>query len=771
MFHGSRTTILGDKTMRKFTYVLFIIGLTITSCATALGQPRQAAADSAENGSSQRSTPKIVMSSNEAVDRIIDREHEEIAAFRRFHPLIESYVQDANIRRDEPKLWRDWYLLGHADLGTTLNVRSLISWRDQPPTRGIVTGWYDPIGFLNETFVDRTRFDKQHYKFEYAGAAFLGAVRCLMFDVEPRPDAHRQGADNDEFRGRIWAEDQGYTIVRFSGRFLHQTTTYWVPVPHKDTKNYPHFDSWRLNVQPGLWLPAYIFTEQTSPSRWHGPFKAQTRLWAYDVTTPKREEVFTGLAVESTSPIEGNSNQGDNLTPIDEQREWRGEAERNAEDTLERDGLLAPLGPVDHVLDTVVNNLEVTNDLDIKPEIRCRVLMTSNLEMFSMGHTIVLSRGLIDVLPDEATLAVMLAQQVASIVSAPMEPDRFGFGDTLQVSPEDIFHRFASKQSKETVRATNEQGLAYLRKSPYKDRLVQAGLFLEQLRTESNILAQLINPNLGNSVYVSPDLLASAPALKADQLDQIAALPLGSRTTVDPWNDQIQLLKASQPRLVSSREKIPFEITPFVPYLARYVETAESQDNQSLGAVPPTPAPTIVDAPPTLTISLSLPSTVHSLSLEKQPTNIGVSYDLPATQGATTRASTGESSLREDQQNYALGTPTAYRARGTVWHYVKTHKELLVENAAAFTILSADAAKVSSFANSCPSCVAADPVFGRYSSKSGIWMSRLTFAGIHTVYSHLVWHALPDHPHIRRDLVLVPISFVGGGSIRDFQAH
>src|SRR5207244_6109737 len=58
------------------------------------------------------------------------------------------------------------------------------------------------------------------------------------------------------------------------------------------------------------------------------------------------------------------------------------------------------------------NNLEVTNNLDIQPEVRCRVLLTSTLESFTIGHTIVLSRGLIDVLPDEASLATMVAHEL-----------------------------------------------------------------------------------------------------------------------------------------------------------------------------------------------------------------------------------------------------------------------------------------------------------------------------------------------------------------------
>jgi len=36
-------------------------------------------------------------------------------------------------------------------------------------------------------------------------------------------------------------------------------------------------------------------------------------------------------------------------------------------DRLERIGLIAPRGEVDKALDTVVNNLEVTNNIDLEP--------------------------------------------------------------------------------------------------------------------------------------------------------------------------------------------------------------------------------------------------------------------------------------------------------------------------------------------------------------------------------------------------------------------
>jgi len=55
--------------------------------------------------------------------------------------------------------------------------------------------------------------------------------------------------------------------------------------------------------------------------------------------------------------------------------------------------------------------------------------------------------------------------------------------------------------------------------------------------------------------------------------DQIAALPLGARIKLDPWSSRIELVKTKPLALTSSREKMPFEVTPFFPYLTRLPDT------------------------------------------------------------------------------------------------------------------------------------------------------------------------------------------------------
>jgi len=416
-----------------------------------------------------------------------------------------------------------------------------------------------PEGFLQMIYVDTNGFDRQHYQFDYVRREFLGEVRCLVFDVTPLPKSGR-----GRFKGRVWAEDQNYTIVRFNGVYT--------PVAGINGFNL-HFDSWRLNVQPGMWLPAYVFSQESNLKEFMGGtirFKAQTRLWGYNLKNVGRQEEFSELTIESPNAIQDQAAAQTDRSPIEAQREWQHVAEINVVDRLQRTGLLAPAGQVDKILETVVNNLEVTNNLDIQPEVRCRVLTTGTLEMFSIGHTIVLSRGLLDVLPDEASLATMLAQELADIIVTKPATDQWGFNDMTNVSTTEALSHFTFKDSPAQVQMASQKALEILKNSPYKDKLGSAGLFLKQLDAQSKNLSALINSRLGNRPYLEAQLISAAAELKPDKLDQIAALPIGARIKLDPWSDHVELVQAKPVALLSAREKMPFEVTPFMPFLTRY---------------------------------------------------------------------------------------------------------------------------------------------------------------------------------------------------------
>ena len=93
---------------------------------------------------------------------------------------------------------------------------------------------------------------------------------------------------------------------------------------------------------------------------------------------------------------------------------------------------------------------------------------------------------------------------------------------------------------------------------------------MKQLSADSAVLPALIDARLGNGVVLSSALANLGPTLQTGRLDQIAALPLGARLKVDPWDGRVELLKAKPVSLTSAREKMPFAVTPFLPFLTRY---------------------------------------------------------------------------------------------------------------------------------------------------------------------------------------------------------
>jgi hypothetical protein len=543
----------------------------VQSLATAQEQAKAAVdllgpAD-AKSKSADTQAPQGATKLNEIIERMIKREHDEVAAFDLYTPVIETYVQEVKFDSAMGAVPKsDFYFLGQADFRGRPKVRSMAG----SSRKGSLLWSFEPAGFLQMIYIDRSEFDKAHYRFKYSGREFLGEVRCLVFDVSPGPNV--RGA---RFVGRIWVEDQDFTVVRINGKYA---PVVHFSLKHLEDEYYLHFDSWRTNVKSGLWLPSYVYSQELSrPWRFGNPsYKSSTHLWGYKLKQGSREEELSRLLVESANPVKDETTQHDR-SPLEAQREWRHEAENNVLDLLERDGLLTPAGEVDKLLNTIVNNLEVTNNFDEQIDLRCRVLLTSALEMFSIGNTLVLSRGLIDVVPNEETLAALIAHGMADAMLPKPNQDQYGFSDILRLSPTEVLKRLSFEEGKTEAAENSQKAMEILKKSPYASKLGNAGLFLQQLHGEVKELKQLINPQLGNEVFFASQLLQAAPALEPGNKGQIAALPMGSRLKLDPWSAGVSLLKSKPMTLLSGRDKMPFEVTPLVPYLTRYVEVSAAQ--------------------------------------------------------------------------------------------------------------------------------------------------------------------------------------------------
>jgi hypothetical protein len=504
---------------------------------------------------------------DQVIDRVVEREHFFVAQMRHMHPLVETYIQNMKPDKEMGTIpVGDHYFLGRLDMSNGTDDRTFIGRpgfgrRMLNSLTSVYSMHFLPLGFAQMVMLDDD-FQKKAYSLTFVRREFLGETRCLVIDVQPK-DKSGKG----RFLGRIWVEDQDYNIVRFNGTYS----------PHASTALYLHFDSWRLNMRPGVWLPAYVYSEESDlkyrmSQNLH--FKAQTRLWGYDLKNLGRTDEFTSIQIDSPQSVKDQSEAGQDATPVEAERLWQHQAEDNAVERLQKIGLLAPPGDVDKVLTTVVNNLIVTNNLDIQPEIRARVLLTAPLESFTIGHTIVVSRGLLDVLPDEASLAMVLARELGHVALGHQMDTKFAFNDRLFFADEDTFSAIGFQRNRLEEEEADKKALEFLTNSPYKDKLGNAGLFLRALQDRAPDLKNLIRARLGDGLVSGKTLrmsalLGSAPQLDERKKDQIAALPLGGRIKVDPWSNQATLAKTKPVALLSAREKMPFEVTPVFPYLTR----------------------------------------------------------------------------------------------------------------------------------------------------------------------------------------------------------
>ena len=424
--------------MRSFKTIVFLLLLSSTVGVAA------------EN-------PKVspALSFDQTVDRVVERERGFVVTMKRMHPLAETYIQ--NLREDndhnvEPV--SDQYFLGRLDLNR--GVRDSMFQRQHEgflhhvsnPISSALAYKFLPQGFAQMVVLDPD-FQKNNYRFTFVRREFLGEARCIVIDVQPGKKA-REGS----FTGRIWVEDRDFNIVRFNGTYAS----------HSNFIHYLHFDSWRFNLQGDLWLPSYIYVEESGTKRnsplFHDLYlKAQTRLWGYDPEQLNHNEEFTQIKVDNS--VDDRPVAKDN-GPVEAQRMWERMAEDNAVDHLQKIGLLAPSGDVDKILQTVVDNLIITNKLQIEPDVRCRVLLTLPLESFTIGHTIVVSRGLLDVLPDEASLATILAHELGHIVLGHHVDTKLAFDDRFFFDDADAFQRLHFERDAAEEKAADSKAIELL---------------------------------------------------------------------------------------------------------------------------------------------------------------------------------------------------------------------------------------------------------------------------------------------------------------------
>jgi hypothetical protein len=135
------------------------------------------------------------------------------------------------------------------------------------------------------------------------------------------------------------------------------------------------------------------------------------------------------------------------------------------------------------------------------PEIHCRVLLSTPAEAFALGNTIIVSRGLLNLAPDDSVLAFLLARQLAHILL------RHGT-DALPQSPQSFFDDGGKKHSArlmirlrpEQEAAADTEAMVMLQASPYKGAGVTARAFLSRLNSGSERFRHLLRAEFGTGL-------------------------------------------------------------------------------------------------------------------------------------------------------------------------------------------------------------------------------------------------------------------------------
>jgi hypothetical protein len=579
-------------TFRKISLAFLIITLG-AACAYAKKEPKygQARPLTAEQAA--------------LVEKAVAREKVLIRNIQLRTPLVETYIQNT---KPDVKLYEvpvsDEYMLSRVDFGKGFFDKSyeprvaakhgffkgsFASMTGLTKALGLEKFTYSPTGFMQMMFLDPTGFDTQHYAFSFVRREFLGSVRTWVFDVHPKV------AGMGRFYGRIWIEDEGGNVVRFNG-------TYTAPTSEDSSKYYFHFDSWRMNVQPEIWLPVAVYVEETT--RIEGGktvgLKAQTHFWGYSLKLPTRDSENVSVKVDDAVD---KSDDSQDVSPLQATRAWVAQAENNVIDRLVEAGLVAPLNPGGYenkVLDQIVINLVVPNNLAFTDQIHTRILLTDTIEATTVGNTILISKGLIDTLPNEPAIASVVAMELAHIAMGHHIDTRYAFNDRLLFPDESAFQRIDMYHTDHDNTEAAKKAMEYLDNSMYKDQLPSAGLYYEQLVAREKDLKGLNTPTLGDSLLKADgtpwmvEIEKTAPKLNWDDLTQSAALPLGSWLKTDPWDDKVHMLNAKRYAPMNARDKMPFEVTPIFYKLQRYdvarVDAPSAPSAAAPGSAAPQPA-------------------------------------------------------------------------------------------------------------------------------------------------------------------------------------
>ena len=560
---------------------------------------------------------KLTPGQSALIDKALVREKTTIKIVREREPIVETYIQNMRpdpVVRQVPE--SDEHFLGRVQFGKQIGDDEYKSGPKNGEKTSIMSKLKGSVGFLggvsnslhlqyNEAgfvriiLLDSTgQFDKQHYNFYYVRNDFLGNVPTAVFDVSPvkKNEAGR-------FFGRMWVDTRDGNIVRYNGDLAGS---------EKDYKEFFHFDSWRTNVQPDLWLPNSVYVEESDPKSQTSTlkFKAINHIWGYVLKVPPAAAENTSLDVVGATDV---SNDATDLSPLGAERQFVQQAEDNVVERLFQAGLLDAPSDFDKTLEALANNILAYNNIAVTRPIRVRTLMTEPLESLAVGNTIILSKSLIDttavVSSDGAqqtgNLNALLAFQLAHILSGHKLDTKYAFNDRLLFPDNASFKKIPMHHTDADNAEAAKKTLELLNAKELVDGQKYFGLYLQSLQARLKGLKALNEPMIGDSLikgdaaggFWLQALISKSDKLDIKDLKQQGAVPLSSFLRFDPWTDQLITLHTAFEPILSPSDKMPFEVAPVYIKLSYYKAPADVPPAPAAAPTAPAPADTQT-APP-----------------------------------------------------------------------------------------------------------------------------------------------------------------------------
>ena len=414
----------------------------------------------------------------------------------------------------------------------------------------------DPLpSRVEELLSPDLQFDARHYVLRFLRHESVNGIPVSIYETHSR-------GDYDGFEGQVAIDRQGF-VWRYIGsrRAVDSLLSKWSG--HWRKRRFV-YSGWRARLHGGALYTTDVFIQETpalnSPAQFSR--RGHMRLWNFGKTRAEQARAELQVVEDNERP-HGRAGR----SAEENERQWMRDVEDYVLEVLTRDGYLAPEGTFETSCAQVISNLLAVARFPepIDPPVRCRVLLSSRLDLRLLGHTMLISIGCLDTAGDEATVATILAHGLAEMAIKPLpitSKVAFAKRPTLE-----LLAALEIKPSEED--AVDKAALALLSKSLYRSKLEQAGLYLDGINDVSPRLSALVPRTFAGHIGDTTGVLRQSewmrrrPVYDPLRLGHFSALPLGSRMSLNRETNQVDLLHA-----------------PLVPMLGK-----------SFGVVPPYPYP------------------------------------------------------------------------------------------------------------------------------------------------------------------------------------